>query len=75
MTDFTELCVFSSLKQLAVDIAHVWSTYVGYKVAASVIRGAPLLELLEIVVSTSESPFSGQHLHQTCLKEGKWFVS
>ncbi|XP_048500936.1 F-box/LRR-repeat protein 25 isoform X2 [Beta vulgaris subsp. vulgaris] len=49
MTDFTELCVFSSLKQLAVDIAHVWSTYVGYKVAASVIRGAPLLELLEIV--------------------------
>ncbi|XP_021775821.1 F-box/LRR-repeat protein At3g59210-like [Chenopodium quinoa] len=50
MSDFTELCVFSNLKRLEVDVKFTWVTYLAYSVVASIIRGAPLLELLEIVL-------------------------
>ncbi|XP_021773204.1 uncharacterized protein LOC110737137 [Chenopodium quinoa] len=50
ISDLTQLCVFSNLKQLVVDVKFTWSTCLCYRVVASIIRGAPLLEQLEIVL-------------------------
>ncbi|KAL2898120.1 hypothetical protein RDABS01_039902 [Bienertia sinuspersici] len=48
--DFAELCVFSNLKQLVLDVSCSFFVRLGYQVVASIMRAAPYLELLEIVL-------------------------
>lgn len=51
MSDFTELCVFDNLKHLVLDVEDPTLIRLGYRVAASIIKGAPYLEQLELNVS------------------------
>ncbi|KAL6581100.1 hypothetical protein OROMI_007023 [Orobanche minor] len=55
--DFTQLCVFSNLKHLALDVVHPHQFRLLYEVAASIIRAAPYLELLELILPAMNLPY------------------
>ncbi|KAL6524698.1 hypothetical protein OROHE_015980 [Orobanche hederae] len=55
--DFTQLCVFSNLKHLALDVVHPHQFRLLYEVAASIIRAAPYLELLELILPAMDLPY------------------